>query len=133
METRKPERKAHSTSYDSGTPQALVDFMATGWLDAPVTAAAIPQMEEYRARRRALSQAFPGEFLVIPSGTEKTRANDTNFRFRPSSDFAYLAGAGEPGGLLVLEPARKRRPRRAAVRSAAQPRQGRIFYGSRLG
>jgi len=41
---------------------------------------------------------------VIPAGRERIRANDTSFRFRPSSDFAYLLGEGEPGALLVLEP-----------------------------
>jgi Xaa-Pro aminopeptidase len=32
------------------------------------------------------------------------RANDTNFRFRASSDFVYLMGDAETGGLLVMEP-----------------------------
>ena len=41
---------------------------------------------------------------MIPAGRERVRANDTLFRFRPGTDFAYLMGAGEPGALLVLEP-----------------------------
>lgn len=105
MDTQKAaeEREARA-SHDAETPQALIDFMATGWVDAPITASAISEMERFRARRKALSRAYPGVYLIIPSGTEKVRANDTNFRFRPSSDFAYLVGAGEPGGMLVLEP-----------------------------
>jgi Xaa-Pro aminopeptidase len=106
MDTRKPaqEQGRSVVSHDSGTPDALIEFMAGGWLDVPMKASSIPQMERFRERRDALSRAFPGTYLVIPSGTEKVRANDTNFRFRPSSDYAYLVGAGEPGGLLVLEP-----------------------------
>jgi Xaa-Pro aminopeptidase len=99
-EEQAPSKAAHDTE----APQALIDFMAEGWLDAPITASAIAQMDRFRARRRVLSKAYPGAYLVVPSGTEKVRANDTNFRFRPSTDYAYLVGAGEPGGLLVLEP-----------------------------
>jgi Xaa-Pro aminopeptidase len=106
MDTRnapkvEPARKA---AHDADAPQALIDFMATGWVDAPITVARINEIERFKARREALSRAYPGVYLVIPSGSEQVRANDTNFRFRTSSDFAYLAGPGEPGGLLVLEP-----------------------------
>jgi Xaa-Pro aminopeptidase len=82
----------------------LVDFMARGWVEEPIRVSAIADSDRFKARRAALSSAYPDQYLVIPSGTEKVRANDTNFRFRPSSDFAYLAGPGEPDGALVLEP-----------------------------
>jgi len=105
MDTRKPiEHQPAKATHDTGTPQALVDFMASGWLEQPVTASRIPHVADYAEHRRRLSQAFPGVYLVIPGGEEKARANDTNFRFRPSSDFAYLVGPGEPGTYLVLEP-----------------------------
>lgn len=42
--------------------------------------------------------------MVVPAGPERIRANDTVFRFRASSDFAYLVGNCEPGAVLVLEP-----------------------------
>jgi Xaa-Pro aminopeptidase len=58
----------------------------------------------FHARRRALSLKYPGETLVIPTGHEKVRANDTHFRFRPSSDFYYLTGNLEPDCVLVMEP-----------------------------
>lgn len=90
--------------HDDDAPQALIEFMSGGWADAPLTVSRLPQAARYKARRDALSAAFPGAYLVIPSGNEQARANDTNFRFRPSSNFAYLAGPGEPGGMLVLEP-----------------------------
>ncbi len=60
--------------------------------------------DAFRARRRALSQLFPGETLVIPTGHEKVRANDTYYRFRPGTDFYYLTGNIEPDCVLVLQP-----------------------------
>ncbi len=34
----------------------------------------------------------------------RTRSNDTEFRFRPDSDFYYLTGLAEPGAVMVLRP-----------------------------
>jgi Xaa-Pro aminopeptidase len=95
---------AGKNPYDPETPSALVEFMASGWIDQPPARNAHPQAERFRERRRLLSQHYSGIHLVVPSGLERVRANDTYFRFRPSSDFAYLMGTGEPGSLLVLEP-----------------------------
>jgi Xaa-Pro aminopeptidase len=78
--------------------------MATGWAERPLGAAKHPQAARIRQRREELSRAYPGTYLVVPAGEEQVRANDTFFRFRPSSDFAYLVGGGEPGATLVLEP-----------------------------
>ncbi len=60
--------------------------------------------EVFAARRRALSKLFPAETLIIPTGHEKVRANDTHYRFRPGSDFFYLTGNLEPDCVLVLQP-----------------------------
>src|SRR5690348_1847336 len=95
-----PGKAAH----DFEPPQALVDFMASGWIDRPLAADSHPEASRFAARREALSRAYPGTYVVIPAGRERVRANDTYFRFRPSSDFAYLTGGGEPAALLVLEP-----------------------------
>jgi len=91
-------------SHDFEPPQALVDFMATDWLERPGVLRPGPEVERFAQRREALSKAYPGTYLVIPAGRERVRANDTFFRFRPSSDFAYLLGDGEPGAVLVMEP-----------------------------
>nr|MDQ2663797.1 Xaa-Pro aminopeptidase [Candidatus Eremiobacteraeota bacterium] len=108
METRKapeeivPGKATHDTP---DTPQALIEFMRTDWADAPLRVSNLAHRERYAERRAELSRAFPGETLVVPAGIELTRANDTAFRFRPSSDFAYLAGAAaEPGSLLIFQP-----------------------------
>jgi Xaa-Pro aminopeptidase len=100
----RPQLDNSKAGHDSDSPPALIEFMSSGWIDQPPASAAHPQADRLRARRAALSRAFPGQYLVIPSGEHKVRANDTKFRFRPSSDAAYLMGDGEPGGLLVLEP-----------------------------
>ncbi|MGA7092498.1 MAG: aminopeptidase P family protein [Candidatus Cybelea sp.] len=91
-------------SHDFEPPAALVEFMSGDWIDRPAARDRDPQADRFAARREALSKTYPGTYLVLPAGIERVRANDTSFRFRPSSDFAYLLGAGEPGAVLVLEP-----------------------------
>jgi len=86
-------------------PPALVEYMLQGWaprMAEPV--APLPDHEAYAARRRALSKLFPAETLIIPTGHEKVRANDTHYRFRPASDFFYLTGNPEPDAVLVMQP-----------------------------
>jgi Xaa-Pro aminopeptidase len=95
-----PARAKH----DFQPPKALVEFMSRDWIDRPKEGVPHPQTARFARRREALSGAYRGTYLVIPSGLERVRANDTSFRFRPSSDFAYLAGDGDPGSVLVLEP-----------------------------
>src|SRR5579862_7723251 len=92
------------TSYDFQPPQALIDFMSRDWIDRPFKAEAHANARRFAERRSALSAAYRGAFVVVPAGRERVRANDTSFRFRPSSDFAYLAGIGEPDEVLILEP-----------------------------
>jgi Xaa-Pro aminopeptidase len=103
--TKQPPTTPTKTNYDAETPQRLIDFMSRGWAEAPLRAGAHPQLARMQSRRDELSRSYPGCYLVIPAGQEHVRANDTNFRFRPSSDFAYLMGTGEAGALLVMEPA----------------------------
>ena len=87
---------------------AFRDFITSSW--APRAASTVvpsPAAEYTAARRAALSDAFPGDRLIIPAGTLKQRSNDTDYRFRPHSAFAHLTGLGtdqEPDAVLVLEP-----------------------------
>lgn len=39
---------------------------------------------------------------MLPGGALRTRSNDTEFRFRPDSDFYYLTGLADPGAVMVL-------------------------------
>ena len=88
--------------------QAFRDFIGSGWGPRPE---GLPSRSEAApwaaARREVLGSLFPGERLVLPAGTLKVRNNDCDYRFRPHSAFAHLAGTGtdfEPDAVLVLEP-----------------------------
>jgi Xaa-Pro aminopeptidase len=104
QETQSLPLDPKQASHDFVPPAALVEFMSGDWIDRPATPGRHPEAPRFAQRREALSRAYPGIYLVIPAGRERVRANDTFYRFRPSSDLAYLLGAGEPGAVLVLEP-----------------------------
>ncbi|MFK3982349.1 aminopeptidase P family protein [Micromonospora sp. NPDC050397] len=91
-------------SHDPDYPEKFLAFMRQGWRDRALTVAPRPEAPHYAKRRAALSAAFAGETLVIPTGTEKTRVNDNIYPFRPGSDFAYLTGDHDPYSVLVLRP-----------------------------
>lgn len=104
----KPEdgSKTGERSHDPVYPPKFLEFMRTGWGSSDLTGLiAVPQSVRHAKRREALSNAFPGETLIIPTGHEKVRANDTFYRFRAGSDFAWLTGDYDPEGVLVLTPA----------------------------
>jgi Xaa-Pro aminopeptidase len=90
--------------YDADYPEKLKEFMRTGWGDAALDVHRRPEATNHADRRAALAQAFPGETLVIPTGREKVRANDTTYRFRPGSDFAWLTGEHDPDSVLIIQP-----------------------------
>nr|AUV64161.1 aminopeptidase [Streptomyces citricolor] len=88
-----------------GVTAELAENMRQGWADTERRdLEPIPQAAHTARRRAELSARFPGERLVIPAGNPKTRANDTDYPFRPSSDYAYLTGDQSEDGVLVLEP-----------------------------
>ena len=88
--------------------QAFRDFIGSGWGPRPGGLPARSEAAPWAAaRREALGAHFPGERLVLPAGALKVRNNDCDYRFRPHSAFAHLAGTGadfEPDAVLVLEP-----------------------------
>ena len=86
-------------------PSPLIEFMSANWEPpAPVVDAPSPAAPFHRRRRDALSARFPGEWLVVPTGGLKVRANDTDYRFRAGTDFAWLTGSHEPDAVLVIDP-----------------------------
>ena len=92
-------------SHDPDRPEALLAFMATGWAERSEVLPDPDAGAPHRAgRRRALAERFPGEWLVVPSGGYRMRANDTEYRFRPSTEIAYLTGGLEPDAVLVIDP-----------------------------
>jgi Xaa-Pro aminopeptidase len=104
-----PAAPPKAAMQDTTWPQALLDFMMRDW--APPARRATPRVrghERFAARRQALSALFPGELLLIPTGHEKVRSNDTAYAFRPGSDFYYLTGNLEPDCVLALVPSAER-------------------------
>ncbi|MEU0299714.1 aminopeptidase P family protein [Streptomyces sp. NPDC006175] len=88
-----------------GISDELAENMKSGWADTELHGLEpIAQASYTAARRAALSARFPGERLVIPAGNLKTRSNDTEYAFRPSTEYAYLTGDLAQDGVLVLEP-----------------------------
>src|SRR2546430_3447416 len=99
------ETKAAGTeSHDPDHPEKLLAFMRTGWRDTDLDVSPVPQAPHYAKRRSAATEAFPGETLVIPTGTERVRANDTLYPFRPGRDSAYRTGDHDPESGLVIRP-----------------------------
>ncbi|MEI7698110.1 MAG: aminopeptidase P family protein [Actinomycetes bacterium] len=95
--------------YDVPPSDAYADFMKTGWAPSPLEGITQnPVIEHCFARRNKLSEAFSGLRILIPSGNAKVRSNDTDYRFRPHSAFAYYTGVqGEEvtsDAVLVMEP-----------------------------
>src|ERR1700677_1777181 len=99
--SKPPARNA----YDADVPANLLNFMLKSWNPKiRKMPKMLPNAASFLRRRKQLSQRFPGELLVIPTGHRKVRANDTYFVFRPGTDFYYLTGAFEPDCVLVLVP-----------------------------
>jgi Xaa-Pro aminopeptidase len=90
--------------YDADFPEKLKEFMRAGWLDTPLDVSPRVEAPNHAKRREQLAAAFPGETLVIPSGREKVRANDTFYRFRPGSAFMWLTGEHDPDSVLIVRP-----------------------------
>ncbi|MFG1606251.1 aminopeptidase P family protein [Actinoplanes sp. NPDC049265] len=95
-----PKTESHDPDY----PEAFLQFMRTGWREDALAVTPRAESPNYAKRRAALSDAFPGETLIIPSGVEKVRAYDTDYHFRPGSDLVYLTGDRDPDSVLVLKP-----------------------------
>jgi len=98
------EDQTKTETHDPSVPEAWSAFMRQGWgdreLDLPPHA-----ITPWAAKRRArLADAFPGERLVLPAGTFKVRANDTDYRFRPDTAHTYFTGNQTSDAVLVIEP-----------------------------
>jgi Xaa-Pro aminopeptidase len=104
------EKAPRATANRSTTPvsDAFQAYISTNWAER---ADALPQPREQApyaaARRRSLSERFPGKRLIVPAGAAKVRSNDTDYAYRPHSAFAHLTGWGSDAvadSVLVLEP-----------------------------
>jgi len=94
-----------TASHDPARPEKLLELMQTGWAERVQELPEPGPGAAFRAQRRAaLAARFPGEWVVVPTGGYKVRANDTEFRFRPGTEFAHLVGSHQPDSVLVLDP-----------------------------
>jgi Xaa-Pro aminopeptidase len=98
-----PAGALHTESHDPAVPEKYAAFMRTGWGDHALDLVPQPVAARAAARRARLAEMFPGERLVIPAGTFKVRANDTDYRFRPDTAHTYLSGNQTSDAVLVLE------------------------------
>ena len=73
----------------------MADGAAAAFYARPVSTA---DMDVYRARRdRIAARIRPHNgVLLLHGGALRSRSNDTEFPFRPDSDFHYLTGLCEP-------------------------------------
>lgn len=90
-------------SHDQPVPEKYAAFMRTGWGDRDLDLPEHPVVPFAAARRARLAELFPDERLVIPSGTFKVRANDTDYRFRSDSAHTHLTGNQTSDAVLVIE------------------------------
>ncbi len=98
-ESAEPKTESH----DPAVPAAYSAFMRQGWGDRELDLPPHPITDVAAARRARLSELFPGERLVLPSGTYKQRANDTDYRFRCDTAHTYFSGNQTSDAVLVVE------------------------------
>lgn len=94
----------NTAPHDPPVPDAFAAFMASGWANPSTELPSIDDVAEFAAKRRQdLANLFNGDVLIIPTGNYKVRANDTDYAFRPGTDFFWLTGCHEPDAVLVLD------------------------------
>jgi Xaa-Pro aminopeptidase len=85
-------------------PRPFEEFMTQQWADTVVEESPHPAVHFTAQRRREIQSRFPGQTLVIPTGGPKVRANDTDYPFRPGSDFFWLTACDDVNAVLVIHP-----------------------------
>ncbi|MEP7091045.1 MAG: aminopeptidase P N-terminal domain-containing protein, partial [Nocardioidaceae bacterium] len=90
-------------SHDQEVPEAYAAFMRQGWGDRELELPRQPVADWAACRRARLTDLFPDERLVVPAGTFKVRANDTDYRFRAETAHAYLSGNLTSDAVVVIE------------------------------
>ncbi len=111
----------------------LVEYMTRGWTRHAVDEPAHPAVARTAARRATLRTKFPGTTLVVPTGGYKVRANDTDFRFRPGSDFFWLTACDDVDAVLVVHPDGHEPESTLYVEERRDPSSHRFFSDARYG
>jgi Xaa-Pro aminopeptidase len=103
--TSKKSKRIH----DQAPSEQFSNFMKTGWTPTDLTDLEPLEVVTYAySRRQVLSAAFKGIRLVLPAGSFKVRANDTDYNYRPDTAYVYYSGVqgadSTADAVLVLEP-----------------------------
>jgi Xaa-Pro aminopeptidase len=85
-------------------PRALFDQMTTDWAPEQFDDSVHGAAAHCEQRRAEIAERFAGRTIVVPTGNFKVRNNDSNYRFRPGTDFYYLTGCFESDAVLVISP-----------------------------
>lgn len=101
----------------------------------PAPSAPPTSQDVYRLRRARICAALreSGDALVLHGGQLRTRANDTEYRFRPDSDFHYLTGLSEPGAIMVLRAGRDESEDSFTLFVRKRDRLAEVWAGRRVG
>jgi Xaa-Pro aminopeptidase len=70
---------------------------------------------------------------IVPTAVPKIRNHDSEYRFRPESDFWYLTGFNEPDSVLVLLPGVNGSAAKSVLFLRDKKREEEIWTGLRLG
>jgi len=64
--------------------------------------------KEFEKRRRKLAKLIGKDGIaVIPTASTRIRSRDTDYPYRPDSDFYYFTGFSEPNAVMILAPGRE--------------------------
>ena len=67
--------------------------------------------KEFEKRRRKLAKLIGKDGIaVIPTASTRVRSRDTDYPYRPDSDFYYFTGFSEPNAVMILAPGREDGP-----------------------
>ena len=67
--------------------------------------------KEFEKRRRKLAKLIGKDGIaVIPTASTRVRSRDTDYPYRPDSDFYYFTGFSEPNAGMILAPGREDGP-----------------------
>ncbi|MGA7834762.1 MAG: aminopeptidase P N-terminal domain-containing protein, partial [Acidimicrobiales bacterium] len=123
------------------SPRVLFEHMTTDWAPDVVASDVHPGASYCASRRAKLGAHFSDRTIIVPTGNLKVRANDSDYRFRPGSDFYYLTSCEEPDAVLVITPGDPARstlfiPRRRNSNTHeyyTDSRYGELWVGARRG
>ncbi len=82
-------------------------------------------------RLRLMKLMRPNSLAIIPTGSEVNYSNDTDYRFRPDSDFYFLTGFREPDSCALISTSENIKPFTLFVRPRDPERE--TWTGRRAG